>query len=267
MTPLNIPGATGQETAQPHGRLLTGRLTIHDRECRAGTADPMTAKLHFGQDFVNSRIGHDYIGPMTTREFVAIRSFSDRAEALGHLLVRSGEAPRFLAFDDVAGCPVDIALAALEWTGVVGLLLDDDLLHAAQLTSETASTLIERRDHEGRRFLYVGPRLDAVPMDIFEGRVLFEEPGVKVVEFAQRSHALGHFFRATVGDGALVSMLGRRAPELRHLRRWFGPIVGELDGPSQLLGGWFASSAGGALFVTGSPSEPVYRYIEVGLES
>lgn len=204
---------------------------------------------------------------MTTREFVAVRTFSDRAEALGHFMVRSGEAPRFLAFDDVAGCPVDIALSALEWTGVVGLLLDDDLLHAAQLTTETASTLVERREQGGRRFLYVGPRLDAVPMDIQEGRVLIEEPGVKVVEFAQRGHALGHFFRATTGDGALVSMLGRRAPELRHLRRWFGPIVSELDGPSQLLGGWFASSAGGALFVAAHAPEPVYRYIEVGLES
>lgn len=204
---------------------------------------------------------------MTTRESVVIRTFGDRAEALGHFVVRAGESPRFLAFDDVAGCPVDIALSALEWTGVVGLLLDDDHLHAALLTSESASTLVERRDQGGRRFLYIGPRLDAAPMDIFEGRVLFEEPGVKVVEFAQRGHALAHFFRATTGDGALVSMLGRRAPELRHIRRWFGPIVGELDGPSQLLGGWFASSAGGALFVAGYPSEPVYRYIEVGLES
>lgn len=204
---------------------------------------------------------------MTTRESVIIRTFGDRAEALGHFVVRAGESPRFLAFDDVAGCPVDIALSALEWTGVVGLLLDDDHLHAALLTPESASTLVERRDQGGRRFLYIGPRLDAAPMDIFEGRVLFEEPGVKVVEFAQRGHALAHFFRATTGDGALVSMLGRRAPELRHIRRWFGPIVGELDGPSQLLGGWFASSAGGALFVSGYPSEPVYRYIEVGLES
>jgi hypothetical protein len=204
---------------------------------------------------------------MSTRESVVVRTYSDRAEALGHFLVRAGESPRFLAFDDVAGCPVDMALAALEWTGVVGLLLDDDLLHAALLTADTASTLLERRTPEGRRFLYVGPRLDAAPMDIFEGRVLFEEPGVKVVEFAQRGHALAHFFRATTGDGALVSMLGRRAPELRHIRRWFGPIVGELDGPSQLLGGWFAAASGGALFVAGVPAAPAYRYIEVGLES
>lgn len=204
---------------------------------------------------------------MPTRESVTIRTFTDRAEALGHFMVRAGEAPRFLAFDDVAGCPVDMALAALEWTGVVGLLLDDDLLHAAVLTSETASVVLERRDGEGRRFLYAGPRLDALPMEIHEGRVLFEEPGVKVVEFAQRGHALGHFFRATTGDGALVSLLGRRAPELRHIRRWFTPIVRELDGPAQLLAGWFAAGAGGALFVNRETEEPVFQSIEVGLES
>jgi hypothetical protein len=198
---------------------------------------------------------------------VAIRTFSDRAEALGHFVIRAGESPRFLAFDDVAGCPVDTALAALEWTGVVGILPDDDLLHAARLTSETAAALVERRTPEGRRFVYLGPRMDAPPMDVFEGRVLFDEPGVKAVEFVQRSHGLAHFFRATAGDGALVSMLGRRAPELRHIRRWFGPVVHELDAPSQLLGGWWASAAGGALFVSGYPEDSVYRYIEVGLES
>ena len=204
---------------------------------------------------------------MATPESVTIRTFTDRSEALAQFILRAAESPRFLAFDDVAGCPADTALAALEWTGVVGILLDDDLLHAAQLTSETAAALVERRTPEGRRFVYLGPRLDAAPMDVFEGRVLFEEPGVKAIEFAQRSHALAHFFRATTGDGALVSMLGRRAPELRHIRRWFRPILQDLDGPSQLLGGWYATGSGGALFVSGYPDEPVYRYIEVGLES
>jgi hypothetical protein len=204
---------------------------------------------------------------MAIQESLSVRSFTDRAEALSQFILRAGEAPRFLAFDDVAGCPADTALAALEWTGVVGILLDDDQLHAARLTAETAAALVERRTAEGRRFIYLGPRLDAAPMDIFEGRVLFEEPGVKAIEFAQRSHALAHFFRSTTGDGALVSMLGRRAPELRHIRRWFAPILRQLEGASQLLGGWYASSAGGALFVNGLPDEPIYRYIEVGLES
>jgi hypothetical protein len=204
---------------------------------------------------------------MATSESVLVRTFTDRAEGLGHFITRAGESPRLMAFDDVAGCPVDTALAALEWTGVVGILLDDDLVHAARLTSETAATLVERKGAEGRRYVYLGPRLDAPLMDLFEGKVLFEEPGVKAVEFAQRGHALGHFFRATGGDNALVAMLGRRAPEVRHLRRWFGPIVRQLDQPTQLVAGWFAAGAGGALFVHGFPEEPTYRYIEVGLES
>jgi hypothetical protein len=89
---------------------------------------------------------------------------------------------------------------------------------------------------------------------------------VKAVEFAQRAHALAHFFRATGGDGALVAMLGRRAPELRHIRRWFGQIVQEVQAPSHLIAGWFASASGGALFVAGFPDEPLYRYYEVGIE-
>lgn len=204
---------------------------------------------------------------MATSETVQIRTFTDRADALAQFVLRAGESPRFLAFDDVAGCPVDSALAALEWTGVVGILLDDDLLHAARLTAETAAALVERRTSEGRRYVYLGPRMDAPPMDVFEGRVLFDEPGVKAVEFVQRSHALAHFFRATASDGALVSMLGRRAPELRHIRRWFGPVVHQLEAPSQLVAGWWAAASGGALFVQGYPQQPVYRYIEVGIES
>jgi hypothetical protein len=61
-------------------------------------------------------------------------------------------------------------------------------------------------------------------------------------------------------------MLGRRAPELRHLRRWLGPIIQQLDEPRPLVAGWFAASSAGCLF--GSPGpEPTYRYVEVGLES
>ena len=204
---------------------------------------------------------------MATSEGLSVESFRDRAAALGHFVLRAGEAPRILAFDDVAGCPVDTALAALEWTGAVGLLGDGDNVHAARLTSETASALIERVGADGqRRYVYLGPRLDAPMMDIFEGKVLFEQPGVKAVEFAQRGHALGHFFRATGGEGALLAMLGRRAPEVRHLRRWFGPIVRELQTPSQLVAGWFAAANAGALFVSTGPVPQEYRYIEVSLE-
>jgi hypothetical protein len=171
-----------------------------------------------------------------------------------------------LAFDDAAGCPVETALAALEWTAAVGLLPDDDLLHAARLTSETAAAVVERKTPDGgRQFVYLGPRLDAPPMDVFEGRVLLDEPGVKAVEFSQRAHALAHFLRATSGTGALMALLTRRAPEIRHLRRWFRPIVQALGDEHLLIGGWFAASSAGALF-GGADSDPTYRYIEVGVE-
>ena len=181
-------------------------------------------------------------------------------------MLRAGEAPRLLAFDDALGCPVETALAALEWSGAVGVLLDDDLLHAARLTSETAAAVIERKSADGRRFVYLGPRLDAPPMDVFEGAVLFDEPGVKAVEFTHRAHALAHFLRATAGAGALLALLGRRAPEVRHLRRWLGPIIQELDVPRPLAAGWFAASSAGCLFAP-TEVEQTYRYIEVGLES
>lgn len=196
---------------------------------------------------------------------LVVRSFLDRAEALSHFILRAGEAPRLIAFDDALGCPMETALAALEWTNAVGALHDDDLLHAARLTSETAAAVIERKGEGGRRYLYLGPRMDAPPMDVFEGAVIFDEPGVKVVEFNQRAHALAHFLRATSGVGALLSLLSRRPPELRHLRRWLGPIVQELDAPRLLVAGWFAASSAGCLF-SSKEDEPSYRYIEVGLE-
>jgi hypothetical protein len=164
------------------------------------------------------------------------------------------------------GCPLEIALAALEWTKAAGVLLDEDMLHAARLTGETAAAVIERKVEGHRQYIYLGPRLDAPPMDVFEGKVLFDEPGVKAVEFNQRAHALAHFLRATSGAGALLALLGRRAPEVRHLRRWLGPILGELDQPRTLVGGWFAASNAGCL-LSAPDGEPNCRYIEVGLES
>ncbi len=203
---------------------------------------------------------------MTTPQALSIRTFSDRGEALSQFMLRAGEAPRLLAFDDTVGCPMETALAALEWTKAVGILQDDDLLHAARLTSETAAAVIERKAEEGRRYVYLGPRLDAPPMDVFEGAVLFDEPGVKAVEFSQRAHGLAHFLRATSGAGALIALLGRRAPEVRHLRRWLGAILAELDHPRTLVAGWFAASAAGCLFIS-DEGETSFRYIEVGLES
>ena len=203
---------------------------------------------------------------MTTTQNLVVRTFDDRAEGLAHFMLRAGEAPRFIAVDDQTGCPMDTALAALEWTRAVGILRDDDLLHAGRLTSETAAAVVERKTDRGRQFVYLGPRLDAPPMDVFEGAVLYDEPGVKAVEFSQRAHALAHFLRATSGAGALMALLSRRAPEVRHLRRWLGPILQELDAPRPLLAGWFAATAAGCLFAY-PESEAVSRYIEVGIDS
>lgn len=198
---------------------------------------------------------------------LVVRSFLERAEGLAHFFLRAGEAPRLVAFDDVAGCPVETALAALEWTGAVGILPDDDQVHAARLTTDTAAVVVERRSGDERQYLYLGPRLDPVNLDSAEGTVLFADPvGVKAVEFRQRAHALAFFFRATAGTGAMLSLMGRRAPEMRHLRRWFGVILRELDQPRQLIAGWFAAGAAGALFAA-TEEEASFRYIEVGMES
>ena len=203
---------------------------------------------------------------MATPSTLTLRTFPDRAEALSHFLLRAGEAPRLIAYDDAVGCPMEMALPALEWTRAVGVLLDDDCLHAARLTVDTAAAVIERRGQgNARQYIYLGPRMEAPAMDVFEGSVIFDEPGVRAIEFVERSHALAHFLRATSGSGALLSLLSRRAPELRHLRRWLPPALESLDLPRPMVGGWFAASSAGCLFA--GVEEPEYRYIEVGMES
>ncbi|MGH7584853.1 MAG: hypothetical protein ACREMH_01265 [Gemmatimonadales bacterium] len=207
---------------------------------------------------------------MATPTTLTIRTFLDRAEGLAHFFARAGEAPRLLALDDVLGCPMEHTLAALEWTAAVGVLHDDDLLHGARLTSDTGAAVVERRTQAGRQFVYLGPRLDAPMMDIFEGAVLYDEPGVKAIEFSQRAHALAHFLRATGGDGALLALLSRRAPEVRHLRRWFPPILQELEASRPMLTGWFAAGNAGCLFAPPPASgeeDAGWRYVEVGIES
>lgn len=171
-----------------------------------------------------------------------------------------------LAYDDTVGCPTETLLAALEWTRVVGLLPDDDLLHAGRLTSDTAAAVVERREGDDRRFLFLGPRLDIEQLDPIAGEVVVDQPGVRAVAFPDRALALAHFLRVTHGAGAILAQLGRRAPELRHVRRWLGPIVHQLDAPRRLVAGWFAASAGGALFVGDADEDDPYRYIEVGIE-
>ena len=197
---------------------------------------------------------------------LVLKAFPDRAEALAHCLLRAGEAPRLLAYDEHVGCSMEMALTALEWTGAVGVLRDGDLVHAARLTSDTASCVIERQTEEKKRqYVYLGPRMDAPIIDLFEGSVLYDEPGVRAVEFAQRAHALAHFLRATDGTGAILSILSRRAPEVRHLKRWLTPALEALDVPRPMIAGWFSAGGGGVLFHP-AQGESEFRYIEAGLE-
>ena len=193
---------------------------------------------------------------------------ADRAEALGHFFQRAGEAPRLIAYDEDMGCPLHNALAALEWTVAVGILHDTDLIHAARLSGETAAAVVERRQGERRIFVYLGPRVDAPPADPYEGSLLYDEPGVRAYEFAQRAHAMAHFLRATQGAGGMLSLLSRRAPDLKHVRRWlaavFQPPAPQVS--NLLLAGWFATTGGGLLFAPAVAGDP-YVYEEVGAES
>src|SRR5437867_5224927 len=86
---------------------------------------------------------------------------------------------------------------------------------------------------------------------------------------SQRVHAIAHFLRATQGSGAVISLLGRRAPELRHIRRWLQVLFSEpfaAESSTQLLAGWFATAGAGVLFIPPHPNEP-YSYYEVGLDT
>jgi hypothetical protein len=77
-----------------------------------------------------------------------------------------------------------------------------------------------------------------------------------------------HFLRATHGVGAVIAMLGRRAPEVRHVRRWTAALFAEATGsnPSQLLVGWFATGGAGLLFLPSQP-EDSYCYHEIGRDT
>jgi len=203
--------------------------------------------------------------PATSRQ---TRAFEDRADALAHFFLRAGEAPRLVAYDDAGGCPLDQALAAIEWTAAVGILAEDDVIHAARLSSDASAAVVERRQGEQRVFIYFGPRMDAPPADPYEGTLLYDEPGVRAYIFAQRVHAIAHFLRATQGSGAVIALLGRRAPELRHIRRWLQTLFSEPVGAgrsTQLLVGWFATGGAGVLFIPPHPGEP-YTYHEVGVD-
>jgi hypothetical protein len=195
------------------------------------------------------------------------RTWPDRPEALAHFFRQAGEAPRLIAYDEELGCPLHSALSSLEWTLAVGILADTDQIHAARLGGEYAAAVVERRVDDRRRYVYMGPRVDAPPAEPYEGSLLYDEPGVRAFEFVQRAHAVAHFLRATQGVGGVVSMLSRRAPELLHVRRWLAAIfASSSDDVSHLmLAGWFATTGGGVLYTPAAAGNP-YVYQEVGAE-
>src|ERR1051325_4892395 len=93
--------------------------------------------------------------PATSRQ---TRAFEDRADALAHFFLRAGEAPRLIAYDDAIGCPLDQALAVLEWTVAVGILGENDVIHAARLGPEAAGAVVGRGGGGQRGFISFGPR-------------------------------------------------------------------------------------------------------------
>jgi hypothetical protein len=192
------------------------------------------------------------------------RTFDDRAEALAHFFQRAGEAPRLIAYDDAIGCPLDQALGALEWTAAVGMLADDDLVHAARLGTDSAAAVVERRVADARVFVYFGPRMDAPVADPPDGALLYDQPGVRAYTFGERAPAVAHFLRATHGRGAVLALLGRRAPELRHIRRWAQELLVNVPtgASTAMLAGWFATAGAGLLFLPGNG----YAYHEVAIE-
>ncbi|PYP24898.1 MAG: hypothetical protein DMD51_10085 [Gemmatimonadetes bacterium] len=151
--------------------------------------------------------------PATSRQ---TRTFDDRADALAHFFLRAGEAPRLLAYDDATGCPLDQALAALEWTAAVGILSEDDLIHAARLGADAAAALVERKDGDQRVYIYFGPRMDAPPADPYEGTLLYDEPWLQAL------------FSEPLGAAR----------------------------STQLLTGWFATGGAGVLFLPAQPGAP-----------
>src|SRR2546430_51638 len=93
--------------------------------------------------------------PATSRQ---TRTFEDRADALAHFFLRAGEAPRLIAYDDAVGCPLDQALAAIEWTSAVGILAQEALIHPARLAADPPPAVAGPKDADQRASIYFGPR-------------------------------------------------------------------------------------------------------------
>jgi hypothetical protein len=197
-----------------------------------------------------------------------LREFAERPAALAGFLELAGTAPRLLPADEGAGCALFHALAALQWTGETGLVQPSDRLHAVWFSGEAAATVVERDTDDGVVFRYFGPRLETRQRTPAEGRKVVDEPFVRGFEFTERWSALAHFFVVTQGEGALVSLMSARAPEVELVRRWLlelfqGPLPAGAD---HLHAAWFAVTGAGFLF---PPAATVHEqrgwvYLEIG---
>jgi len=178
------------------------------------------------------------------------QEFSDRAEALAVFLRQAGGAPRLITLDDSAGCPLYQALAALQWTGEIGLFQLDDRLHAAWFAAESGVAVIERIVDGKPAYRFLGPRIEAPQKAPVDGRPVVDQPFVLGYEFSERWNAIAHFLVTTQGRGALLSLFAARAPTLEHVRRWLldlfqGPVP---EGADHLHAAWFSTTGAGFLF-------------------
>ena len=178
------------------------------------------------------------------------RAFDDRGDAMAEFIRAAGDAPRLLPADDRLGCPLFNAIAALQWTGETGLLRPDDRLHAVWFLGETGATVIERLVDGKLTFRYLGPQMETRQREPSDGTRSLDEPFVRGYDFTERWSAVAHFLATTLGNGALVSMLSARAPQVEHIRRWLmelfqGPLP---DGADHVHALWTSTTGAGFLF-------------------
>jgi hypothetical protein len=198
------------------------------------------------------------------------QEFEERSEALAEFLRAAGQTPRLLPADDGLGCPLFNALAALQWTGETGLVQPGDRLHAVWFLGETGATVIEREIDGKPTFRYLGPTLETQQKTPVDGAMSLDEPFVRGWDFAERWHALAHFFVTTHGKGALVCILSSRGPEVEHIRRWLtelfqGPLP---PGADHLHAIWASPIGAGFLFPPASYADGRQRgwtYLELGM--
>lgn len=201
------------------------------------------------------------------------RLFAERAEALAFFFRAAGSAPRLMALDDGAGCPLFHALAALQWTLVTELIAPTDRLHAVWFSLESAAAVIERRSEEGgvarRVYRYLGPQQETPQKTPIDGTQVVDERFIRGFEFTERWSAVAHFLVTTQGKGSLLALLAAHAPEVEAVRRWTtslfaGPAP---EGADHLHAAWFTTTGAGFLFPPAAFTDDRSRgwaYVELG---